>query len=119
MTKPANAGTVEDEKVFQKQALQWLRLNGCEVWRQNQGRKKGYIRFADVDGISDIIGLTNKGRFIAVECKKVGKNPTDDQIDFLRKIKNKGGIAIVAATLKELAEAYGFQTVEIVEGGGA
>jgi hypothetical protein len=50
--------------------IQYLTLRGCFVWRQNQGAVKAehkgktrFLRFANVNGISDIVGMTN-GRSI-------------------------------------------------------
>ena len=62
-----------------------------------------FIRFAHVDGISDIIGMY-KGRFLAVECKQPKGKPTDKQAAFLDQVKCNGGIAIVAHSVDEMEE---------------
>ena len=90
--------------------LQWLRLNRCMVWRQNQGGmtisgpgKSRFMRFCHQDGISDIVGLLPTGRFLAVECKQPGKKPTDHQAEFLREVNATGGLAVCVTNLRELA----------------
>lgn len=96
-----------------KDCLRWLRSVGCMVWKQNQGGMTGthngktrFTRFAHVDGISDIIGISPSGRFIGVECKQPGKKPTAKQHAFLTAIAANGGLAIVAHDLVELEAAY-------------
>lgn len=92
-----------------KDCLRWLKSVECYVYRQNQGGMKTdtrFIRFAHVDGISDIIGMTSTGRYIAVECKQPGKRPTEKQRAFLDEVKAHGGIAIVAHDVDELAAEF-------------
>ena len=78
------------------------------AWRQNQGalhvpahfdgiriRKKRFVRFADVDGISDIMGLiAPDGRTLAVECKVRPNTLTKAQAAFIEKVRRLGGFAI-------------------------
>ena len=92
-----------------KDCIRWLRGVGCFVWKQNQGGMKTenrFIKFAHVDGISDIIGISPSGRFIAVECKQPGKKPTAKQQGFLDVIKDLKGFAAVVHGLDELEAAY-------------
>ena len=44
------------DTLLQKQILNYLAYQKGKFWRQNQGRK-GNIRFAGIDGISDILGI--------------------------------------------------------------
>jgi hypothetical protein len=98
--------------------IRWLESVGCFVWKQNQGGamkqntggKPRFVRFAHVKGISDIIGLTPEGVFIAVEVKQPKNKPTPDQDAFLERVRVKGGIAIVAHSVGELAAEYLSQT---------
>ena len=91
-----------------KHCLKRLEQLGAFAWKQNQGGMKmtgegprRFIRFAHVDGISDIIGVY-KGRFLAVECKQPGRKPTDKQAMFLDLVKCNGGIAIVTSSVDEM-----------------
>lgn len=110
---------VVPEKAILSACLQYLAIRGVFAWRQNQGAmeqqnpnyRPGYgrkptrkIRFAHVDGISDIIG-TYKGRFLAIETKRVGNKPTEDQRGFLERVDKEGGIAIVAYSVDDVKNA--------------
>ena len=109
----AGKHTYAKEGDLVKDCIRWLAIMGCFVWKQNQGGMKTethFIRFAHVDGISDIIGMTPFGRFIAVECKQPNKKPTAKQQAFLDEVKSQGGIAIVAHDLAELEHEYMKQT---------
>lgn len=88
--------------------LQWLWLHGCYVWRNNSGAlkpegSKRPIRFG-LKGSADIIGLTPQGKFLAVECKAGRNKLTDEQIVFGERVKQKGGIYIVAYSVEEMRE---------------
>lgn len=88
------------------QCLSFLQQNGIFVWRQNSGAVrvgKRFIRFTSIKGVSDIIGLTSDGRFIAVECKREkGGVLSPEQKMFLESVKRNGGIGIVANSLDTL-----------------
>jgi len=91
-----------------KDCLKRLKQLGAFAWKQNQGGMKmtgegprRFIRFAHVDGISDIIGIYI-GRFLAVECKMPGGKPTDKQAAFLDLVRRNGGIAIVTSSVDEM-----------------
>ena len=96
-----------------KQCLQWLKLHGVLCWRQNQGAmqaehkgKRRFLRFAGIDGISDIVGvLPPGGKLLAVECKRRGNKPTEAQRRFLDAVTAAGGIAICVTSVEELADA--------------
>lgn len=87
-------------------AIKWLYLHGCFVWRNNTGSYKpeggnSYVRYGLV-GSADIIGVTPKGKFLAAECKgSVGKL-SDKQTAFGEKVKQHGGIYIVAFSIDDL-----------------
>ena len=57
----AGKHTYAKEGDLVKDCIRWLAIMGCFVWKQNQGGMKTdthFIRFAHVDGVSDIIGMT-------------------------------------------------------------
>lgn len=100
------------EQDLVKPCLEYLHLQGCLAWRQNTGAesatykgKRRWIRFG-VPGMSDIIGACPDGRFLAVELKQPGKEPTEKQETFLRSVHAIGGVAIVATSLDELMEEW-------------
>lgn len=52
-------------------------------------------------GSSDLIGLTSKGQFFAIEVKTSTGRPTKQQLTFISAIKEKGGLAGIARTTEE------------------
>ena len=52
-------------------------------------------------GFSDLFGLTNEGRFFALEVKAPKGRVTDQQANFLRHITDHGGIAGVARSVDD------------------
>lgn len=103
------------EQMLVNEIKHYLNVKGHFVWRNNSGvTRSSYTDKRGVrsermwrsgfKGISDIIGVSNDGRFIAIECK-VGKNKaTIFQEQFLQDIKEHGGIAAVVYNLEELQE---------------
>lgn len=81
--------------------LKALRLHRKVAWcnRMNTGALKDAtgrpVHFGFV-GLSDVIGQTVSGRFLAVEVKRAGKFPTPDQVAFLERVQRHGGVAFVA-----------------------
>lgn len=79
---------------------------GAIVWRNNIGRlqDKGgrYITYGVCNpGGSDLIGIY-KGRFLALEVKMPGKKPTPEQENFLRVVRENGGIAGVVRSVDDV-----------------
>jgi hypothetical protein len=94
--------------------IHYLNAKGHFAWVNNSGlvrntykNKSGQIKErawrAGVKGGSDILGIAKDGRFIAIECKVGTNKPTDLQEYFLDEIKRRGGYAIVAYTLDDVA----------------
>lgn len=74
------------------------------AWRNNtgalpnqQGRK---IRFGK-KGSGDILGLVAGGRFLALECKRPGEEPTEAQLAFGAAVRAKGGFYAVVRSVQE------------------
>ena len=100
---------VVPESMVLAQCMQYLYLKKIFAWRNNTGAAKTedgrYVRFG-LPGASDIIGIMPDVRFLAVECKRSdGGRLSPQQKVFLDKIKEAGGVAVVAASLDDLREA--------------
>ena len=52
-------------------------------------------------GCSDILGMLRGGRWLAVEVKRPGKQPTDDQRTFLDAVNRGGGLGFVARSIAD------------------
>lgn len=86
------------EAEVQKQILDYLKSKGHYVIKTIVSNKKG---------VPDILGCSNTGRMFAVEVKAPGKKleVTALQTYNLAEIKRRGGIALVADSLIDIAEA--------------
>lgn len=82
----------------------------CLVIRVNSGAR-GVIKFAwwamlgitrQSRGVSDLIGITPKGRFFAIECKDGSNKPSPEQLEFLSGVNERGGIGIVAYSIRDI-----------------
>ena len=88
-----------------------LSERGIISWRNNTGALKDkdgrLIRYGLCPGSSDIIGIMPDGRFLAIEVKKPGKNPTPEQLNFIEAVRRHGGIASVVHSPEDLAGLLG------------
>jgi len=93
------------ESDIQHTIIQYLKYKKIFAWKYNSvGIKKpngSYIPIG-LKGVSDIIGLTDDGKFIAIEVKMKGNKPSIYQEEFLNQIKQRNGIAIVAYSLEDV-----------------
>lgn len=113
------------EREIQAAILEFLRtVPGVVAWRQNVGAVKTgerFIRFG-VKGISDIIGwrvhdpicadvaaCKRAAHFLAIEVKKPGEHPTQEQAVFLKNVAEDGGIAIVARSVDDVVKGLGLR----------
>lgn len=99
------------ERQITHSIIEYLNYQGYFCWRENVGamelpNKNGTTRMVKFGkaGISDIIGLSKKGRFIAVEVKRpeTMKRVTPAQDSFLQMIRDYGGIGIVASSVEDV-----------------
>jgi hypothetical protein len=88
-----------------KACLEYLKLRGAYVWRNNTGALKDKnnrpVFFGKV-GSSDILGVLPGGKFIAVECKAQNGRLSDHQIEFLNEIERMGGVAVIAKSVDDI-----------------
>jgi hypothetical protein len=91
-----------------KACLDYLKLRGAYVWRNNTGALRDKTNrpvFFGKVGSSDIVGLLPGGRFIAVECKAPGGRPSGRQLQFLNEIERMGGLAVIARSVEDLEKS--------------
>jgi hypothetical protein len=97
--------------------INYLLIHGHYVWRNNSGvtksaytdkfgRKSTRMWRSGMKGASDIIGVSNTGQFLAVECKIKPNKATESQQAFLLEVARRGGISIIAYDIDDL-EAHG------------
>lgn len=96
---------MRESEIQQLVRLEASRL-GAVVWRNNQGAYKDakgfFVRYGVCNpGGSDLVGIF-KGKFLAIECKAPGKNPTPEQQLFIDMVNKLGGIAGVVRSADDL-----------------
>ena len=98
--------------------LQYLALRGILCWRSNNAgvfdpQRSCFRAFRGLKGVSDILGIVPSpvlrdgqrslhGLFLAVEVKRPGGRPSDEQEWFLEEVRRRGGIGICARSVQEL-----------------
>ena len=96
------------ESDIQRACLDLLARHPKEAWavRMNSGAFKVEDRFvrAAFKGCSDIIGQLKDGRFLAVEVKRPGSGPTNDQHDFLELVALNRGRSCWVDDAEELSD---------------
>ncbi len=113
------------ESIILKACLELLSHLGITAWRSNSGgvsgtytskrtgkTRKRFIKFAGIEGLSDITGIlshirdgdgnTHRGVFLAIETKAPGNCPTDKQLAYLQLINRMGGVALCVHSTDEL-----------------
>ena len=89
-----------------------LRINAGVAWQgtviertpQRLVLARPYAIRLAAPGVSDLIGWTEGGRFVAVEVKAGRRQPTDEQAAFLELVRRSGGLAGVARSVEEARE---------------
>ena len=98
------SGMYVRESHIVKSCLAYLNAHPRVAWavRMNTGafvipgaHRPRFFRAA-FKGCSDIIGQMKDGRFLACECKRLGKKPTNEQQAFLDTVNRHGGLGFVA-----------------------
>jgi hypothetical protein len=98
------------ERDIQAACLDYLNiLPGCIAWRMNTGahaipatgrNTRRFVRFG-FKGLSDIIGIIG-GRFLAVEVKRRGNKPTNEQRGYLEVVNQHGGVGLWTVSVESL-----------------
>jgi len=93
------------EKHVLKACLKYLSFRPGMWWRNNTGAllagDNRFIRFGH-RGSSDIIGLTPKGRFVAIECKGTGGVLSKEQKIFQEQVERNNGIYVLAYDVDDI-----------------
>ena len=94
------------ESEIQHAIIQYLELRKFIVVKVNNTGV--YVKARDTyipprqKGIPDLLCMAPGGRYLAVEVKRPGQHPSDDQRAFLERVEAKGGLALVAYSLDDV-----------------
>jgi hypothetical protein len=94
------------EKNIQSEIMLALSGEGCLIFRNNSGSYKtpggGYVKYGVGNpGGSDLIGVCDGGRFLAVEVKTNKGRPSQAQLNFIKLTNSKGGVSFIARSAEE------------------
>jgi hypothetical protein len=79
--------------------IQAFRANAGGGYRIGKGGRPQLIRGMP-EGFPDVFGwLPKDGRFLAIECKRPGEEPTPEQWEFIHRINRDGGVAFWTSDL--------------------
>lgn len=90
------------ETDVQREILEAVQAAGVFAWRNNTGRRGG-VSYG-LKGSADIIGVLPDGRFLAIEVKGPKTPVRQEQWDFLDKVADNGGLAMVARSVDDVVE---------------
>lgn len=86
----------------------WVcRMNSGGAYYGDQNGQQRYVRFHTMPGMSDIVGQLRDGRFLALECKRPGKHPTEQQQRFLDLVRQCGGVSGVVRSAQDVIDVLG------------
>ena len=96
------------EGIILAQILAYLKMRRVYAWRNNTGAVKlegrsgsRFVRYG-MKGSSDILGILDDGRFLAIEVKAPTGRATPEQSCFLGEIRARGGVAFIARSAEEV-----------------
>lgn len=78
--------------------------SGTAITGDAQGNTR-YTRFNTIKGFPDIHGMMKGGRALYIEVKRPGGKLTDEQAEFLKKVRDSGGIGFMAESVEDVAVA--------------
>ena len=91
------------ENAVTNEILEYLQWKGIFAWKNKNistydAKIGGFRRLGkyEVRGVSDILGILNDGRLLAIECKTGYNKASEAQKEFINNINNRNGIAFVA-----------------------
>lgn len=102
--KSAGKNRYKDHQILVKKILLRLSEAGHFAWANNTGAVKTenrYIRFG-LKGSPDILCLTEKGEFVAIEVKTGNAVQNRSQKNFEKAVQKRGGLYIVARSLEDI-----------------
>ena len=96
------------ENLVKNSILEYLRIKSIYAWSNNSGAVKvgvgpasRYVRYGK-KGSSDILGILDDGRFLAIEVKTAKGRATPDQVEFLADINKRGGLGFIARSVDDV-----------------
>lgn len=103
----------KSEAYIEGQILEWLALSGIGFfWKNASGgffdgkRMRKHVSPFAINGTSDILGVARDGRFIALEVKTASGRASREQIAFIKRVRECGGLACVVRSVDQTKESF-------------
>lgn len=103
---------------MQNLTINLIRDIGGRAWRNNTGggfRNGRLIKYGEV-GSGDVIGFLPDGLFISVEIKTLNDSTSAEQIEFIEQVRAVGGVAFIAAQIRDVDDALAPYRARLVPG---
>ena len=94
--KESNIQQLVRMELSKQGAIVWS--NNTGVLKDDQGRP---VRYGLCNGSADLIGIY-KGQFLAIEVKTAKGKPRENQLNFLKVVRDNGGIAGIARSTEDV-----------------
>ena len=90
-----------NESEIKAQIKEYLTRGGHFVFNVFQSYSRGH---KNIKGIPDLICCLKGGRFCAIEVKAEGGFASDAQVDFLKQVRDTGGLAMIVYSVEDVQE---------------
>lgn len=100
---------MQPETIIRNQIMSYLKFRGIYAFPVKNGgtydpKSKKFRRTGmwHKNGVSDILGILNDGRFLAIEVKTKTGRASLEQKEFLAEISSRGGVSFIARDVTEV-----------------
>ncbi len=80
------------------------KIDNTGIYDAKKGVYRQRMNNFKLKGVSDIIGIFD-GKFLAIEVKTEKGKLSEHQVEFLDRVRENGGIAIVARSVEDVEQA--------------
>jgi len=102
------------ERAVLSQIMQYLKLQGCLVYRMNTGASvfqnaegpRRFVRFG-IRGMADVLAFTRSGTVVWVEAKSSTGRQSDTQRVFQEEVEAFGHVYVLANSVDVVIEMFG------------
>ena len=88
--------------------MDFLKENGFIAFKHDPGGAytKRRLSVHRKCGVSDIIGITKTGQFLAIEVKTKEGKASELQLEFINKVNQTGGVAFIAKSIQDVIDEF-------------
>lgn len=94
----------KEARELRKKILEYTETKGYKLSRIDNSPKMRYKNAVE-KGTPDLLGITNKGRGLAIELKTENDTQSDDQKEYEYEFTKRGGIYVLVGSVDDLIKA--------------